>query len=190
MIIGRSTATFVTISRRSSVRWDHYDNDTSFLAKSRPDPDRDGSAARSGAGGGEACSTHGRAAGYSPTDPLIEYLQRNVSGVVDIERLNLDSGRAPCAAGFACPCRWSARARLWADQPGQRRSDQDYSSDDRRLLGNLATQAAPACAWPNWCGNSSWRRWKRQRIEQELRVARLIQQTLLPMMCPTSPGGK
>src|SRR5690606_38221651 len=81
-----------------------------------------------------------------PSDPLIEYLQNNVSGVVDIERLSLDSEgvRALRRAGVRLALPLVSQGELVGlINLGQRRSEQDYSSDDRRLLGNLATQAAP-----------------------------------------------
>ncbi|MCA9866392.1 MAG: SpoIIE family protein phosphatase [Anaerolineae bacterium] len=126
-----------------------------------------------------------------PTDPLIEYLQRNVSGVVDIEHLNLDSEgvRALRQAGvrLALPL-VSQGALVGLINLGQRRSDQDYSSDDRRLLGNLATQAAPAVRVAQLVRQQQLEALERQRIEQELRVARLIQQTLLPKDVPHVAG--
>jgi serine phosphatase RsbU (regulator of sigma subunit) len=72
---------------------------------------------------------------------------------------------------------------------GQRLSEQDYSSDDRRLLGNLATQAAPAVRVAQLVRQQQLEALERQRIEQELRVARLIQQTfLLPKEVPHVAG--
>ena len=71
---------------------------------------------------------------------------------------------------------------------GQRLSEQDYSSDDRRLLGNLATQAAPAVRVAQLVRQQQLEALERQRIEQELRVARLIQQFLLPKEVPAVDG--
>lgn len=126
-----------------------------------------------------------------PTDPLVEYLQRNVSGVVDIERLNLhsDGVRALRQAGVRLALPLVSQGELVGlINLGERRSEQDYSSDDRRLLGNLATQAAPAVRVAQLVRQQQLEALERQRIEQELRVARLIQQTLLPKDVPHIDG--
>lgn len=126
-----------------------------------------------------------------PSDPLIQYLQNNVSGVVDVERLNLDSDgvRALRRAGVRLALPLVSQGELVGlINLGQRRSEQDYSSDDRRLLGNLATQAAPAVRVAQLVRQQQLEALERQRIEQELRVARLIQQTLLPKDVPHVAG--
>jgi serine phosphatase RsbU (regulator of sigma subunit)/anti-sigma regulatory factor (Ser/Thr protein kinase) len=71
---------------------------------------------------------------------------------------------------------------------GPRLSEQDYSTDDRRLLSNLATQAAPAVRVAQLVQQQQAEARERERIEQELRVARLIQQTLLPKEIPAIKG--
>ena len=128
---------------------------------------------------------------FAPDDPLVDFLQRNVSGVVDMERLNLDSDglRALRRAGVRLALPLVSQGELVGlINLGQRRSEQDYSSDDRRLLGNLATQAAPAVRVAQLVRQQQLEALERQRIEQELRVARLIQQTLLPKDVPHVAG--
>ena len=71
---------------------------------------------------------------------------------------------------------------------GPRRSEQDYSTDDRRLLNTLATQAAPALRVAQLVQQQQIEARERERIEQELRVARVIQQTLLPKEIPQLDG--
>jgi serine phosphatase RsbU (regulator of sigma subunit)/anti-sigma regulatory factor (Ser/Thr protein kinase) len=71
---------------------------------------------------------------------------------------------------------------------GQRRSDQEYSSDDRRLLDDLAVQAAPAVRVAQLVRQQELAAVERERIETELRVARTIQQTLLPKELPARAG--
>jgi serine phosphatase RsbU (regulator of sigma subunit)/anti-sigma regulatory factor (Ser/Thr protein kinase) len=73
---------------------------------------------------------------------------------------------------------------------GPRLSEQDYSADDRRLLSNLATQAAPALRVAQLARQQQAEARERERIEQELRVASLIQHTLLPKENPHLPGWK
>jgi serine phosphatase RsbU (regulator of sigma subunit)/anti-sigma regulatory factor (Ser/Thr protein kinase) len=71
---------------------------------------------------------------------------------------------------------------------GPRLSEQEYSRDDRDLLANLATQAAPAVRVAQLVRQQQTEIQARERIEQELRVARLIQQTLLPKDVPSLRG--
>lgn len=126
-----------------------------------------------------------------PGDPLINYLQENVSGVVDIERLALDSPGVDALrkAGVRLALPLVSQGELVGlINLGRRRSEQDYSSDDQRLLGNLATQAAPAVRVAQLVRQQQQEALERQRIEQELRVARLIQQTLLPKEVPNLAG--
>src|SRR3712207_4608445 len=71
---------------------------------------------------------------------------------------------------------------------GARLSQQEYSADDRKLLNDLATQTAPAVQVAQLVRQQQQQAQERERIEQELRVARLIQQTLLPKHVPDLPG--
>lgn len=71
---------------------------------------------------------------------------------------------------------------------GQRLSDQPYSTDDRRLLGNLASQVAPAMKVAQLVREQQAEAKERERIQQELQVAALIQQTLLPKELPSIDG--
>lgn len=71
---------------------------------------------------------------------------------------------------------------------GTRLSDQPYSGDDRRLLGSLASQVAPAMKVAQLVREQQAEAQERERIEQELRVAALIQQTLLPKELPAIAG--
>lgn len=71
---------------------------------------------------------------------------------------------------------------------GQRLSDQPYSTDDRRLLGNLASQVAPAMKVAQLVREQQAEAKERERIHQELQVAALIQQTLLPKELPSING--
>ena len=71
---------------------------------------------------------------------------------------------------------------------GPRLSDQDYSTDDRKLLNSLAAQAAPALQVAQLVRRQEAEARSRERIEQELRVATLIQQNFLPKKLPDLPG--
>jgi serine phosphatase RsbU (regulator of sigma subunit)/anti-sigma regulatory factor (Ser/Thr protein kinase) len=71
---------------------------------------------------------------------------------------------------------------------GPRLSDQPYSTDDRRLLGSLASQVAPAMKVAQLVREQQAEAKERERIQQELQVAALIQQTLLPKELPAITG--
>ncbi len=71
---------------------------------------------------------------------------------------------------------------------GPRLSEQEYTAGDKILLSNLATQAAPAVRVAQLVRQRAAEALELELVEQELRVARLIQQTLLPKELPTIPG--
>lgn len=71
---------------------------------------------------------------------------------------------------------------------GSRLSDQPYSTDDRRLLGSLASQVAPAMKVAQLVREQQAEAKERERTQQELQVAALIQQTLLPKDLPKIKG--
>ena len=71
---------------------------------------------------------------------------------------------------------------------GPRLSDGEYSTDDRSLLDTLSAQAAPALRVAQLVREQQAEARERERIEYEMRIARLIQQTLLPRELPPLPG--
>lgn len=71
---------------------------------------------------------------------------------------------------------------------GSRLSEQAYSADDRRLLNSLASRVAPAMKVAQLVRTQQAEAEERERIQQELKVAALIQQTLLPKELPSIPG--
>jgi serine phosphatase RsbU (regulator of sigma subunit)/anti-sigma regulatory factor (Ser/Thr protein kinase) len=126
----------------------------------------------------------------APNDPLAAYLL-GASGVVELDRLNLDSpalrhlkqNQVKLIVPLVSQGELIGMLNL-----GPRRSEQDYSTDDRRLLNTLATQAAPALRVAQLVQQQQAAARERERIEQELRVARVIQQTLLPKEVPQLEG--
>ena len=70
---------------------------------------------------------------------------------------------------------------------GPRLSEQEYSTDDRRLLTTLAAQAAPAIRVAQLVREQTAEAAERERYDQELRVAQLIQQQFLPRELPSLP---
>jgi serine phosphatase RsbU (regulator of sigma subunit) len=126
----------------------------------------------------------------APNDPILAYLA-NVSGVVEVEKLHLDSPalRAMKAADVKLVVPLVSQGELIGLlNLGPRLSQQEYSADDRKLLSDLATQTAPAVRVAQLVRQQQREAQERERIEQELRVARLIQQTLLPKAVPERAG--
>jgi serine phosphatase RsbU (regulator of sigma subunit) len=126
----------------------------------------------------------------APNDPILAYLA-SVSGVVEIEKLDLDSPalREMKEAGVKLVVPLVSQGELIGLlNLGPRLSQQEYSADDRKLLSDLATQTAPAVRVAQLVRQQQQEAQERERIEQELRVARLIQQTLLPKTLPELPG--
>src|ERR671919_957227 len=126
----------------------------------------------------------------APNDPLLAYFQ-GAGEAVDIEELELDSPalRELKAAGVKLAVPLVSQGELIGVlNLGPRLSEQEYSSDDRKLLDNLAAQAAPALRVGQLVREQEAEAAPRQRFEQELEVARLIQQHFLPKELPDLPG--
>ncbi|HEY3523518.1 MAG TPA: SpoIIE family protein phosphatase [Candidatus Limnocylindrales bacterium] len=125
-----------------------------------------------------------------PSDPLFGFLQA-ATGVVELDRLELDSPavRELRDAGIRIVVPLVAQGELiGALYLGPRLSDQDYSSDDRKLLSTLAAQAAPAIRVAQLVREQAAEIQARERLEQEMRVATMIQQQFLPHELPELPG--
>jgi serine phosphatase RsbU (regulator of sigma subunit)/anti-sigma regulatory factor (Ser/Thr protein kinase) len=125
-----------------------------------------------------------------PNDPLLAYLQ-SASGAVEIDALELDSpalGELRAAGVKLVVPLVSQGELIGVLNLGPRMSAQEYSSDDRKLLDNLAAQAAPALRVGQLVREQEAEAVTRQRFEQELEVARLIQQNFLPKELPDLPG--
>jgi serine phosphatase RsbU (regulator of sigma subunit)/anti-sigma regulatory factor (Ser/Thr protein kinase) len=126
----------------------------------------------------------------APEDPLVAFFERAPDPIV-IDKIPLDSpgARALREAGVRLVVPLVSQGELVGLlNLGVRMGEQQYSADDRVLLNNLATQAAPAVRVAQLAQKQQLEAQARERIEQELRVARLIQQTLLPKELPALPG--
>ena len=124
------------------------------------------------------------------SDPLLAYILSS-PGVIEVENLKLDSPtlRELKEAGVRLAVPLVSQGELIGLlNLGPRLSEADYSTDDRRLLNTLSTQAAPALRVAQLARQQQIEARQRERMEQELRVARVIQQTLLPKEVPTVPG--
>jgi serine phosphatase RsbU (regulator of sigma subunit)/anti-sigma regulatory factor (Ser/Thr protein kinase) len=126
----------------------------------------------------------------APNDPLVAYLQ-GAPGVVDVNALDLESAAVTALreAGVELVVPLVSQGELvGVVNLGPRLSDQAYSTDDRKLLVSLAAQAAPALQVAQLVRRQAAEARTRERIEQELRVATLIQQNFLPKQLPELPG--
>lgn len=126
----------------------------------------------------------------APNDPLLAYIQ-STSGPIEIDKLTLDSPavQALREAGVKLTIPLVSQGELMGlINLGSRLSEQEYSTDDRRLLGDLATQSAPAVRVAQLVRQQQAEIKERERMAQELRVATLIQQTLLPKAVPDLSG--
>src|ERR1700751_2916989 len=82
----------------------------------------------------------------SPNDPIVAYFQ-SAPGAVDLDDLELESPALAALreAGVKLAVPLVSQGELVGLlNLGPRLSDQDYSTDDRKLLDSLAAQAAPA----------------------------------------------
>src|SRR5688572_1218049 len=126
----------------------------------------------------------------APTDPILGYFQQT-SGAVALDEIQLDSPaiRQLRQNGVKMVVPLISQGELIGLlNLGPRLSEQEYSSDDRQLLEKLASQAAPAVRVAQLVREQEAQVRARERIDQELRVAQLIQQQFLPKKLPDLPG--
>src|SRR5579859_4634446 len=125
-------------------------------------------------------------------DPFFAYCL-SAPGALDITTLKLPSASAALekmrAAGLVLALPLVSRGELVGLLSlGARLSEQGYSSDDHRLLNNLAVQAATAFRVAQLARQQQIEGRQIERFEQELRIAGIIQQTLLPREVPILAG--
>jgi serine phosphatase RsbU (regulator of sigma subunit)/anti-sigma regulatory factor (Ser/Thr protein kinase) len=126
----------------------------------------------------------------APDDPALAHFQR-AGGTIDLDEIAFDSPavRDLRAAGVKLVVPLVAQGELIGlINLGPRLSEQEYTSDDRKLLENLAGQAAPALRIAQLVREQELEATERERIAQELRVATLIQQNFLPRKLPDPDG--
>lgn len=125
-----------------------------------------------------------------PNDPLLQFFQKRPE-VAELSTVELNSPglEALKRAGIKVVAPLVFRGEVVGLlQLGERMSTQDYSPDDFVLLNSLMTQAAPAFRVAQLAELQKAEALKTERLNQELRVAGLIQQTLLPRETPRLPG--
>ncbi len=126
----------------------------------------------------------------SEDDPLAGYLSR-AAGAVDIRHLDLDSPalKALKDTGVVLVVPMvSAGSAVGVLALGARKSQRDYSIDDRQLLTALARYAAPAIRVGQLVREQQAQARRRERIDQQLNVARLVQRQFLPESLPDLAG--
>jgi serine phosphatase RsbU (regulator of sigma subunit)/anti-sigma regulatory factor (Ser/Thr protein kinase) len=126
----------------------------------------------------------------APDDPALAHFQR-AGATIDLDEVSFDSPavRDLKAAGVKLVVPLVAQGELIGlINLGPRLSEQEYTSDDRKLLENLAGQAAPALRIAQLVREQEAEATERERIAQELRVATLIQQNFLPRRLPEPDG--
>ncbi|HEV2109369.1 MAG TPA: GAF domain-containing SpoIIE family protein phosphatase, partial [Thermomicrobiales bacterium] len=125
-----------------------------------------------------------------PDDPLVACL-KEIQGTADVAKLDVDSPltRQLHDRGIVLVVPMVSHGEVVGVLGlGPRRGRQAYSDGDRALLTGLAAQAAPVLRVAQMVRQRQAEAQERERIEQELQVAQLIQQTLLPKTLPELPG--
>ena len=123
-------------------------------------------------------------------DPLVGYLL-SAASAVDITGLQLRSPalQALKEAGVVLVVPLiSSGSLVGLLSLGPRRSERGYSTDDLRLLNSLAGYAAPAMRVGQLVRQQQAEARQRERIDQELKIAQIIQQQFLPKSLPDLPS--
>lgn len=123
---------------------------------------------------------------FAPDDPFLDYLVDS-HGVVRLDELDMESPALEFLKNIGVKVSVPLVTQgelIGLINLGPRMSEQDYSREDIRLLNSLAVQAAPAMRLAQLARQQQTEARERERMEQELRVARIIQETLLPKELP------
>ena len=123
-------------------------------------------------------------------DPLVGYLL-SAASAVDITSLQLESpalARLKQAGVVLVVPLISSGSLVGMLSLGPRRSERGYSTDDLRLLNSLAGYAAPAMRVGQLVRQQQAEARQRERIDQELKIAQIIQQQFLPKSLPDLPS--
>jgi serine phosphatase RsbU (regulator of sigma subunit)/anti-sigma regulatory factor (Ser/Thr protein kinase) len=126
----------------------------------------------------------------APDDPILAYFQRTAAAA-ELDSLDIDSPAIAAlrAAGMTLVVPMRSQGELVGLlSVGPRLSQLDYAREDRRLLEKLADQAAPAVRLAQLARQQQVELQARAAMQQELEVARAIQQYFLPKTLPALPG--
>jgi serine phosphatase RsbU (regulator of sigma subunit)/anti-sigma regulatory factor (Ser/Thr protein kinase) len=134
--------------------------------------------------------SHTPAVDIADDDPLLAYMTQ-AGGAVDLSTVTIQSPAVKelREAGVVLIVPLITQGELLGLLTlGPRLSEQVYSAEDRKLLEDLAGYAAPAVRIAQLVRDHEAEVRERSRIEQELRVATLIQQQFLPRELPSVDG--
>lgn len=125
-------------------------------------------------------------------DPLVDYFE-SAPQIAEVNKLSIDSPTVhklrEAGVELIVPL-FSSGDLVGVLLLNPKRSEQEYSTDDRQLISMLAAQVAPAVRVAQLVQQRQSEMLEKERIDQEMRLARLIQQTLLPQAPPDMPGWK
>lgn len=142
------------------------------------------------AAGGASPAVGAAAIEIAADDPIVAHLCR-ARGAVKLASLELDSPALDSlrTSGVAMVVPLVTNDQLIGVlSVGPRLSGQEYSAQDRRLLESLTAHATPAVRVGQLVREQQTEIKARGRLEQELAVARLIQQSFLPEHTPEIAG--
>lgn len=123
-------------------------------------------------------------------DPFVAYLLA-VDGPVDVNAVEIDTPLLTKMRGAGVELVVPVVAHgdlVGVLSVGPRRDGHAYDPDDHRLLSRLTGHAAPALRLAQIMRSQAAHVQEQERITQELRVARLIQEQFLPTGVPDVPG--
>jgi len=147
-------------------------------------------AARRSAPASEESRTSHIEVDIEPGDPLLVYL-RSAPGPIEIDSLPAYSPAVvrmrEQGVQMVVPLVTSSEL-VGVLALGSRLSERPYSRNDHRLLDSLARFAAPALRLGQLMRTQEDQARERERIEQELHIAQLIQQQFLPAQLPELGG--
>ncbi|HLZ24778.1 MAG TPA: GAF domain-containing SpoIIE family protein phosphatase [Ktedonobacterales bacterium] len=129
-------------------------------------------------------------AAISYQDPIVGYILEH-PGTVEIERLRIDSPVVQNlkAEGAELALPLVSQGELIALLAlGPRMDGLEYTRADRNLLTTLVSQVAPSLRVGQLVRTQQAQVRERERIEQELRTAQVIQRTFLPKTVPAPAG--
>lgn len=136
-------------------------------------------------------ASHQPAQVIAPDDPLVAHL-RSEREVIQLDQLALDSPALrdlqACHVALIAPLISQGELIGWLGLGPRAEAQTGYGGDDLRLLATLTMQAAPALRVAQMAAAEKTEAVGRERIEHELRLARDIQQSLMPKDAPALPG--
>ena len=120
-------------------------------------------------------------------DPVLEYF-KTAPGMIDLDKLLVDAHarQIMLSAGIMLVVPLITRGEMigWLGL-SHRLSGQDYSANDQLMLSRLAIQVAPALRVAQLAAQQQAEAVERERLEQEMLVARRIQKAMLPKDLPS-----